>query len=336
MVFWVILACCLLLLILTGVLMRRWLLVVTVDSGSMMPTLQPGERVLVLRRWPGMQLRKDQIVVFWLSLSDAQLSASHRRPYIKRIVGLGGETLTETVLNSAEQEQQRNQKDPRQERQWHIPANHIFVCGDHRDASTDSRTWGAVPEQNVLGVVAMKLPRRAYAPPSSPIALQSLPSAGLPPGHQAPPFTARTLTGKPVTLAAYRGQPVLFLFFAPAEHCRNAIALCSMLAPRLAEKGVTIVCVSSAMQRSTRLFTKEIQMRLPVLVAPRSQNSLFSDYNIEATPAFCLLDEQGKVQSTGRLSMQEEAWKTLFEAWTKSAGGASKEPESEDSWRSGA
>ena len=318
--FLVVLASCLMLVMLVvSILIRRYLVVVTVESESMAPTLQPGDRVLVARHWPVTSLHKRQIVLVWSSRkASTGPTLFETKPYIKRIVALGGETLT--ISSTSETEAGYSQPgDTTGPQIWHIPEGHIFVRGDNRQNSLDSLTWGPISAENVLGVVIMKLPRKA-APSSlsQPLPFHDIPSIGLPAGQDAPPFTAQTLNGETVTLTTYSARAVVFLFFAPSYHCRQALSACATLAQKRAAAGVSIVCVSSTGPEPTRPFVEELQLSLPILVAPRSRNPFLLDYNIAGTPAYCFINEQGKVQSAGSLSnLSRSEWKELAASWVR-------------------
>jgi signal peptidase I len=83
--------------------------------------------------------------------------------FVKRSIGLPGETieiraktvfvdgkaLTEPYATFLDLPEDRPRADWGPEQ---VPAGHLFVLGDNRDDSRDSRFWGFVPVSDVLGV----------------------------------------------------------------------------------------------------------------------------------------------------------------------------------------
>jgi signal peptidase I len=127
--------------------LRTHLLVVTVRGLSMAPTYQPGDRVLVRRR-PPRRVRAGQIVVADLPESVRPLPAGLRpdevlrqRRVIKRVVAVAGEVTPAGVGDAPAR----------------VPAGAMVLLGDNPLASGDSRQYGAVPLDAVVGVVLRKM-----------------------------------------------------------------------------------------------------------------------------------------------------------------------------------
>lgn len=151
----------------TGIFIRMFLLVITVQYHSMSPTLEHGDRVLAIRHISRNWLRKGQIVLIWpVPGIRIPVPASYQEPpYIKRIVAMSGETFAlapdEPVFALPSDHL----------RTWQIPQGHVFVRGDNGGESMDSTFWGPVPFRNILAIVLMKLPRKvesAHPLPASP------------------------------------------------------------------------------------------------------------------------------------------------------------------------
>jgi signal peptidase I len=302
--FMLICCACLLLIVFALVFTRTCLLVTTVINQSMTPALEAGDRVLVLRKYLLPCLRKGQIVLVTLP-HEAEKNAEHSKPtlYIKRIVALSGETFEDEHpgvsrwITDTDSEQMCHS--------WHIPPDCLFVCGDNRHASIDSRTWGPLPIKSVQGIVLWKLSRKAPVPRISP------PVQSLTPGQRAPFFSAPALSGETRTLHQYRGQNVLLLFTATHKWCRARLPWCLSQLAGAMRSGLTIVCVSTDELTKTRAFSEELRLAVPVLVAPREQNPFLNDYRVLGTPAYCLLGEEGNVLATGFPSEHDRAWQEL-------------------------
>jgi signal peptidase I len=75
-------------------------------------------------------------------------------PFIKRVIGLPGEIIE--IRNNIVYINGRALREPYLHNAWHdnrsaerIPPGQVFVMGDNRDNSNDSRSWGELPLENV-------------------------------------------------------------------------------------------------------------------------------------------------------------------------------------------
>ena len=161
-----------------------------IPSGSMIPTLAVGDFILVSKYNYGLRLpvvgtkilpigepKRGDVMVF-------KQPGRENINFIKRVIGLPGDSVAYmgkriavngqvvpeeflAQLNDGRsiyrlynegavggQYQIRKEltsNDFRAEGEWVIPKGMYFVMGDNRDRSNDSRYWGFVPEQNVVG-----------------------------------------------------------------------------------------------------------------------------------------------------------------------------------------
>jgi signal peptidase I len=82
-----------------------------------------------------------------------------RKDYIKRVIGLPGDRVElvdkQLFINGQPTEDPRASYsisgNMRMFGPVTVPAGHLFVMGDNRDESSDSRVWGFVPRPNLKG-----------------------------------------------------------------------------------------------------------------------------------------------------------------------------------------
>lgn len=127
-----------------------------VEQTSMEPTLEPQQRLLVDRLTPRFDPYKPgDIVVF-----DAPPNASMRAPLIKRVVAIegsiveivGGRVLVDGIVLDEPYTFGGEATQPVSgTTRWEVPAGHLFVLGDHRALSADSRSFGPIETSSVIG-----------------------------------------------------------------------------------------------------------------------------------------------------------------------------------------
>jgi signal peptidase I len=130
---------------------------VKVEGTSMTPTLQNDERIFINKftyKFRLASIARGDTVVFWYP-QDATKS------YIKRVIGVPGDRVRvdggQVYVNGQLLEEDYVPAINRDSVSWRdgeeqiIPPEDYFVMGDHRNSSSDSRTWGYVPRRNIYG-----------------------------------------------------------------------------------------------------------------------------------------------------------------------------------------
>jgi len=139
-------------------------------------------------------------------------------------------------------------------------------------------------------------------------------------GEQAPAFSAQTLEGEPATLESHtgRGRATALLFIsAGCQPCHELLATLGELLPGARQTATDLILVSSEGRERVEALLAEFHLDMPVLLAPRDSNPFFDDYKITGTPSYCVIDEDGTVQSAGHPWPSFGAWKALTATWTR-------------------
>jgi len=123
-----------------------------IPSPSMEPTLMEGDRVLVNRlAYRFHPPQRGDIVVFHPPGQNGS------DPFIKRVVAVSGDTIAISGgvlwLNGVLQEEPYLKEHPMQGElpETRIPPGYVWLMGDNRNNSGDSRVFGPVPVKSIIG-----------------------------------------------------------------------------------------------------------------------------------------------------------------------------------------
>lgn len=158
------------------VTMLTWFSMYRVPSMGMSPTFVDGDRIFVSSR--GSEFYRGDVVVFHGRAWDTGADA----PFVMRVVGVGGDTAAccdeqgRLLVNGlAVEEPYLAAPDPDRppiEFSAEVPADSVFVLGDNRANSRDSRleldrpNRGAIPVSDLFGVVIGVSGSGAFAGPT--------------------------------------------------------------------------------------------------------------------------------------------------------------------------
>jgi signal peptidase I len=158
-----------------AVLLRTFVIATfSIPSGSMEPTLQIGDRIVVNKLSYDLHgVNRTNIVVF-ITPPYVDCAGPPVADLVKRVIGLPGEIISlhdgNVYINGRLLPEPFLPPDVRHDtypgpgtnayalsHPYRIPAGDVYVMGDNRPNSCDSRYWGPIPESAIVGKVDLRI-----------------------------------------------------------------------------------------------------------------------------------------------------------------------------------
>jgi signal peptidase I len=135
-----------------------------VPTGSMIPTLPIGDRIIVDKLSVDFgTIHTGDIVVFKAPADVAADCGDSVTDLVKRVIGLPGETLTSKgntiYINGKALKENWPHTEPfgTAIKRITLKKNQYFMIGDNHLPSCDSRVWGTVPRSAIIGKVFLRV-----------------------------------------------------------------------------------------------------------------------------------------------------------------------------------
>jgi signal peptidase I len=139
----------------------------SIPSSAMEPTLHCARPAIgceadvadeIVVQEPVTDPKRGDVIVFRTPPAAAERCGAGGK-FVKRLIGLPGETVREqngTVFINGKRLNEPYVKSGRRDNEtgtWPVPKGKYFFMGDNRSQSCDSRRWGAVPSNALIGTV---------------------------------------------------------------------------------------------------------------------------------------------------------------------------------------
>jgi methylamine dehydrogenase accessory protein MauD len=132
---------------------------------------------------------------------------------------------------------------------------------------------------------------------------QGVANDGLPIGDRAPDFTASGLEGQGISLADFRGLPLLLVFGSPnCVPCRQLIPDLHVFARERAAE-MRVLFLSRSEVEESRRFADEFSLEVPIATVPNDE--LADKYRARVTPFAFLVDGEGVIKAKGLANNRE-------------------------------
>lgn len=128
-----------------------------IPSPSMVPTLYPGDRIVVEKLSYRFRDPQPGDVVVFFPPSQLQVAGYPAdQAFIKRVIGVAGQTVQVhqgvVYVDQIPLKEPYIAEPPAYEMPMvSVPEGMLFMMGDNRNNSNDSHVWGFLPKENIIG-----------------------------------------------------------------------------------------------------------------------------------------------------------------------------------------